>query len=58
MKKIYFAPDTKIVKVKLQQMIAGSPTNQTLNIDGEYVKESSEIGSRSSRSIWDDEDEE
>ncbi len=39
-------------------MIAGSPTNQTLNIDGEYVEESSEIGSRSSRSIWDDEDEE
>ena len=57
MKKTYFAPNTRVVRVKLHQMIAGSPTPTTLsieNFDDNKVSSSDEIGSRRSSSIWDD----
>jgi hypothetical protein len=57
MKKTYFAPNTRVVRVKLHQMIAGSPTPQTLsieNIETNPVSSSDDIGSRRSSSIWDD----
>lgn len=57
MKKTYFAPNTRVVRVKLHQMIAASPTSQQLSIEDfetNQVSNSDDIGSRRSSSIWDD----
>jgi hypothetical protein len=57
MKKIYLAPNTTIVRVQLQQMIAGSPAAQALSIDDigtNAVSDENEIGARST--LWEDEE--
>ena len=56
MKKIYFAPNTKVVKIALQHIIAASPGNVTLSTDDTQVTEQSGVGSRRFGSLWDDED--
>ena len=55
MKKIYFAPDTTVVKVELQRMIAGSPVDQILDKNAEEIENGDLIGSRRG-GIWDDEE--
>lgn len=43
----YIKPETKIFKVELQQMIADSPANQTLNPnDPAPITEEEQIGAR------------
>ena len=55
MKKIYFAPETKVVKLALQHIIAASPGNVTLSTGDEQITDQSGVGSRRG-SFWDDED--
>lgn len=58
MKKNYFAPETKVVKIKLHQMIAASPQGfvKTLGEAEDAPKtDGTNILSRRS-SIWDDEE--
>lgn len=43
----YIKPETKTYKVELQQMIADSPANQTLNPkDDDVITETYEIGAK------------
>lgn len=56
MKKIYFAPETKVVKLALQHIIAASPGNVTLSTDDDQITDQSGVGSRSFGGFWDDED--
>ena len=56
MKKIYFAPETKEVRIALQHIIAASPGNVTLSTDDDQVTDQSGVGSRRSGGLWDDED--
>lgn len=57
MKKTYFAPNTNVVKVRLQQMIAASPGTLTLDKNATQITGSDGIGSRQGGDFWDDEDE-
>jgi hypothetical protein len=58
MKKNYFAPVTKVVKVKLLQMIAASPQGFTKTLGGTqdavYTDGTNILSRRSS--IWDEEE--
>lgn len=54
MKKTYQSPITKVMNVKLQQMIAGS---EQLGF-GEKVSTAAGADSRRGGAIWDDDDEE
>ena len=56
MKKIYFAPETKVVKLALQHIIAASPGNVTLSTEDDQVTDGNAVGARGFGSIWDDED--
>ena len=56
MKKIYFAPNTKVVKIALQHIIAASPGNVTLSTDAEQVTDQSGVGSRRFGGFWDDDE--
>lgn len=56
MKKIYFAPETKEVKIALQHIIAASPGYVTLDADGEQITDGNAVGARSFDGLWDDED--
>ena len=61
MKKNYFAPVTKVVKVKLYQMIAASPLNSFTDTEGKgtlqnVVGDDGVVMSRRGGSIWDDEE--
>ena len=61
MKKNYFAPETKVVKIKLHQMIAGSPLNSFTESGGKgtlqnVVGDENVVLSRRRSSIWDDEE--
>ena len=53
MKKAYINPDTKIVKVELQQMIAGSPIEMRDDVEG--VTPGNTLSRRGG--FWDDEEE-
>lgn len=56
MKKIYINPETKIVKIQTQlQMLAGSPTDQILDKEGDQIDNGNQVGSRRG-SLWDDYD--
>lgn len=55
MKKIYFAPETKVVKLALQHIIAASPGNVTLSTDDDQVTDGNAVGARGS-AFWDDEE--
>lgn len=54
MKKIYFAPETNIVKIGLQQMIAASEEVEVNNTGDALTEETSVASHRNS--IWDDEE--
>ena len=56
MKKIYFAPETNVLKVELQQMIAFSVNgdNDTEQVHNENPDTEADVLSHES-SIWDDE---
>ena len=58
MKKNYFAPETKVVKIQLHQMMAGSPLNSFTESGGKGTlqNEAGDNGVVMSRrgSIWDD----
>ena len=58
MKKTYFAPAVKVVKIQTQHMFAasGDPQNITLTIGGDNISSSNDIGSKGGESLWDDED--
>jgi len=65
-KKIYFAPETTIVEIELQQLIALSIQNGTATDDdalsrhGDFEEEDDDWAGphrRSRRSAWDDEEE-
>ena len=56
MKKIYFAPETKEVRIALQHIIAASPGNVEINTGDTQVTDPDAIGSRGFGSLWDDED--
>ena len=54
----YIKPETKTYKVELQQMIADSPANQTLNPkDDDVITETYEIGAKGF-SFFEEEEEE
>ena len=59
MKKVYINPETKIVKVELQHMIASSPLDPAHG-QGQVVEEQVGSGipgeSRGGRGFWDDEE--
>lgn len=59
MKKVYINPETKIVKVELQHMIASSPLDPAKG-QGQVVEEQVGSGtpgeSRGGRGFWDDEE--
>ena len=55
MKKTYFAPNTNIVKVELQQMVAASPQSVVLDKNATPIENGGSVGSRRG-SIWDDEE--
>ena len=55
MKKTYFAPETTVVKIGLQQMIAASEVIDLNNNSGEALTEETNVASHSS-SIWDDDE--
>ena len=57
MKKIYFAPETTVVKVEMQQILAGSPVDQVLDKDATPISSGSGIGARRYDDFWDDEEE-
>ena len=60
MKKIYFAPETTIVIVETQQILAGSPLSLTSGGGtGQLQNETPDGGvlSRRSNDFWDDEEE-
>lgn len=54
MKKIYFAPETKVVKVRTNHIMAGSLTG-TLE-EGEIIDSPDGFGSREG-GLWDDDEE-
>ena len=56
MKKIYFAPNTVIVNIMVQQILAGSPGDQVLNRNAAAISNGNDIGSRRG-SFWDDDEE-
>ena len=62
-KKIYFKPETVVVEVELQRMIALSKQDGTadgsdaLSRDEEFEDEDDYVKSRRSRNCWDDEEE-
>ena len=62
-KKIYFKPETVVVEVELQRMIALSKQDGTadgsdaLSRDEEFEDEDDYVKSRRSRNTWDDEEE-
>ena len=59
MKKVYINPETKIVKVELQHMIASSPLDPA-NAQGHVVEDPVDPGtpgeSRGGRGFWDDDE--
>ena len=57
MKKIYFAPNTTVVKVELQQIIASSPLNISGDTGNATTNEEAPDGPVLSHggSIWDEE---
>ena len=55
MKKIYFTPDTKVVKVRTNHIMAGSLTG-TLKKD-EVIDSSNGFGSRRGGGFWEDDEE-
>ena len=55
MKKIYFTPDTKVVKVRTNYIMAGSLTG-TLDPNAE-ITESNGFGSRRGGGFWEDDEE-
>ena len=57
MKKIYLIPQTQVTEIELQQMIAESIIEKTLNPE-ETTDDPNEIGSRRYQNVWDDEEEE
>lgn len=56
MKKIYFAPETNVVKIALQHIIATSPGSVTLRTSDAQVTDGNSIGSRRGGSLWDDDE--
>ena len=62
-KKIYFKPETEVVEIELQQMIALSryddpaTGDDALSRQDELEEEDDYVKSRRSRNCWDDEDE-
>lgn len=59
MKKNYFAPETKVVKIQLHKMIAASPEGFTQTLGGADAADKTDgtnILSRRRNSIWDDEE--
>ena len=62
-KKIYFAPETTVVEIALQRMIALSKIEETANgsdalsREDEFEDEDDYVKSRRSRNCWDDEEE-
>ena len=54
MKKIYFAPETTIVKVEMQQILAGSPGDTPLDKNASQITDGNAIGARGG--FWDDEE--
>ena len=56
MKKIYFAPETKVVKTALHHILAASPGNVTLDKNATKITDGAEIGSRGFDGFWDDEE--
>ena len=56
MKKIYFAPETKTVKVGISQMVCVS--NGTLSVsEDDKIESESGFGSRRFGGVWDDDNE-
>lgn len=55
MKKIYFSPQTTIVTIEVQHVIAGSPFGTEVT-EEEANPEIEVLSRRDSRSMWDDED--
>lgn len=53
----YIKPETKTYKVELQQMIADSPANQTLNPNDDFIENTNEIGAKGF-SFFEEEEEE
>ena len=55
-KTMYNTPTTKVVRIKLNNLIAAS--NETLQVVGgtETVTDTEDLLSRRSKSIWDDEE--
>lgn len=57
MKKIYFTPETKVVKIALQHIIAASPGNVTLDANGEKITDGNAVGARRfGGSFWNDDE--
>ena len=56
MKKIYFAPSTRVVKIELQKMVANSPNKTILDKNDEPITDGNEIGSRRGNIWFDDEE--
>lgn len=62
-KKIYFKPETEVVEIELQQIIALSKSDDpatgddALSRENEFEEEDDYVKSRRSRNCWDDEDE-
>ena len=56
MKKIYFAPSTKVVKIELQKMVANSPNKTILDKNDAPITDGNEIGSRRGNIWFDDEE--
>jgi len=57
MKKIYFAPETKTVKVGMCQMVCASNGLLSTSED-DKIEDASGFGARRGGSFWDDDDEE
>ena len=55
MKKIYFSPQTTIVTIEVQHVIAGSPVGTAVT-EEEADQNLDVLSRRNSTSIWDDED--
>jgi len=56
MKKIYFAPSTRVVKIELQKMVANSPNKTILDKNDAPITDGNEIGSRRGNIWFDDEE--
>ena len=52
MKKTYINPNMEVVKIATQQMLAGSPGQQTLSKTGDSISSDSEIGGHGDDFDW------